>query len=310
MEFFILYGVIINFANPLYATAYGLNRLDCWIAFGIAMVLYLVLYAFKAIALLKMAKTCGKEKLIWCAFVPIASTYLMGEVSGGLQMGNVKIKHIGLYAMIAEIVVCVFSLMQYIPQSYVFNNESLYTIEVDAEQNAWVFVYTNLTPAWMARLITVSSVLSSVFSFVALIAFVFLHIAFFRSYAPQSYIWLTILCAVFPVDGILAFAFRNRTGVNYEAYMAARMLYLQKMQQAQYGQYRSNDPYNMNPYNRNGGEPPRTPDDPFGEYSSPSSSSSSSGADDPFGEFSENGKNVDPPSEEKKKSDSSDDHFS
>ena len=179
MEFFILYGVIINFANPLYATAYGLNRLDCWIAFGIAMVLYLVLYAFKAIALLKMAKTCGKEKLIWCAFVPIASTYLMGEVSGGLQMGNVKIKHIGLYAMIAEIVVCVFSLMQYIPQSYVFNNESLYTIEVDAEQNAWVFVYTNLTPAWMARLITVSSVLSSVFSFVALIAFVFLHIAFF-----------------------------------------------------------------------------------------------------------------------------------
>ena len=219
------------------------------------------------------------NKYVWCAFVPFASTWLMGKLAGAVRVGRTKIEFFGLLTMIAEICLCICYALQYFPLAYIYGN-NLYSITYDetrlpilqiSEEYIFMLVYTVLS--------------------------VFLYMGFFRGYAPQSYIWLDVLCIFLPVAGILAFAFRNRKFVDYEKYMQARMEQIRRVQQAQYGRPPYGNPYGNpyggsygdpygGPYGQNGqspyGGPATKPDDPFGEFSSGENKSS---AQDPFGEF-------------------------
>src|SRR5699024_5409566 len=122
---------------------------------------------------------------------------------------------------------------------------------------------------------------SNIAFFVNLIADVFLFIAFFRVYAPDSYIWMVVLCAIFPfLFGFFAFAFRNRKWWDANAYRRARAApYARRVYgpppynqppsgrppygQPPYGQ----PPYGQPPYGQtNGQNAPKDPGDPFGEY--------------------------------------------
>lgn len=327
MEFFIIFSFIYALGHPLYATVYGFRQVDLWILWVIAAAVYVVICVFKGIGLYTMAKKQNKTKIGWLGFVPFASTFVMGELSGNFHLGSVKIKHVGLYAMLAEFVLCAFYLMQYVPQSYVFTN-GLYTIQTITQngQTGMTLYYSTDVPQAIVNLINVSTVLANVFYFIQLVLYIFLCMAFFRVYAPASYIWMVVLCAILPVvTAFLVFAFRNRTPIDYDQYMQARMEQIRRAQQAQYGPYGpyggnpyGQNPYGQNPYSQNpygqgpyngpygqnpnpyGGQgAPKEPDDPFGEYSSPSSGqqgqsgqsgqagpSAPSSGDDPFGEYS------------------------
>lgn len=302
MEFFIVFGIVFNFGNPLYARAYGFTMLQPWAVYTIAAAIYLVIYAFKAIGLSTMAKKAGKNKLVWCAFVPFASTFLMGELAGEMRLGgNAKLKHIGLYAMVLEVLLCVCYALQYFPQTYIFAQGEgvLYNIVTETNANGTYISIEftgSLNPA-IVQMMNVALILEYIFYLLYTLAAVFLFIAFFRRYCPASYIWMVILCAILPVlTAFLIFAYRNRLPVDYERFMAARAEQYRRMQQSQYGPYGGN-PYGGNPYGGGYGSPygqnpnagpyggqgaPREPEDPFGEFSS-----KSGGESDPFGEFSE-----------------------
>ena len=88
-----------------------------YLAIGIAAGIYLIVYLFKAAGLSKMAVNAGKKKLAWCAFVPFASTYLMGELAGEMRFGNARFKKIGLVAMIAEILYTASLAVFFVPQN-------------------------------------------------------------------------------------------------------------------------------------------------------------------------------------------------
>ena len=56
MEFFVIFGVIFSFCDPRIKAAYGRDVLPIYMAIIIALVIYAVFYALKAIGLSTMAK--------------------------------------------------------------------------------------------------------------------------------------------------------------------------------------------------------------------------------------------------------------
>lgn len=320
MELFIIYRFISPLGDPRYAYSYGFDRLQSWLLWTIALVLYAVICVFKGIGLYTMAKKQGKSKLLClCACVPFASTFVMGEFAQALILGNVKIKHIGLYAMIAEIVLCACYALQHVPESMIFSDPDLYQI-ITEEQGGRVYIsiqFAASVPQPLVYMMNFCNVFGSIFYFIWLIAFIFLCMLFFRIYAPASYVWMVILCAFFPViTGFFAFAFRHRNPVDFDQFMKARMEQIRRAQQAQYGPYGpysrgpygggpyGQNPYGQNPYGQNpygnpygqngpGGQgAPKEPEDPFGEYSSGPSAKGEGEAGnnspregDPFGEY-------------------------
>lgn len=297
MEFFVVFGAIFSLCDPRVKPAYGINVLPVYWAFILALVLYAVFYTFKAIGLSTMAKKREMNKYVWCAFVPFASTWLMGKLAGAVRVGRTKIEFFGLLTMIAEICLCVCYALHYFPLAYAYTH-NLYEIVVSVENNVTSYglqFSSEFQP--FVTVMNIAYVAEYIFMIIYVVLSVFLYMGFFRGYAPQSYIWLDVLCIFLPVAGILAFAFRNRKFVDYEKYMQARMEQIRRMQQAQYGRPPYGNPYGNpyggsygdpygGPYGQNGqspyGGPTAKPDDPFGEFSSGENKSS---AQDPFGEF-------------------------
>lgn len=329
MEFFVIIGAIFWFTNPAVTDYYGVmsSAKFTYLVIGIAAAVYVLLYVFKAIGLSVMAKKAGKEKLVWCAFVPFASTYLMGELAGEGRLGSLKVKKIGVFFLLAEILYFFSLLAYYVPLLYGYASSLIVVVEGDGGLSLQMLTEM---PLWMYNMNRVGQVLDIVFNLIYVVVSVFAYMFLFRRYAPASYIWLTILCVFVPAAvPFLLFAFRNRKRIDYEAYMRARTEAIRRARQQQYGNpygpyggpyngpYNNgpyNGPYNNGPYNgpyggpangpyggpyNNGPsygaqnvQPPREPEDPFGEFSNGSSS-----GQDPFGEYGSENKKDD---EEKK----------
>ena len=300
MEFLIFLQYIFQLCDPAIQTSYGINVLPVWTAFAIAGGLYAVVYVFKAIGLLVMAKKQGKTKLAWCAFIPFASTFLLGELAGELRFGSVKVKHLGIIAMVMELIYTFSGVFVIGWQANLISGGS-YIVERVLNNAGDVIGYTTVfegVSQQLQTLLNVFSVIELVFGFVQLIAFIFLNIAFFRRYAPLSYIWMVLFCAILPpVEAFLVFAYRNRKPIDFDAYMKERAERIRRAQQAQFGPYGpygqnpygqnpyGQNPYGQNPYGQNpyGQNPnanaPSEPDDPFGEFSSPRPQQPSQGQD-------------------------------
>ena len=294
MEFFVIFGAIFSLCDPRLKEAYGFNTLPVYAAYIIAAIAFAALYVLKAIGLYTMAKKRGKQKVLWCAFVPFAGTWLLGELAGPLRLGRSKFSYFGLLTMISEILLSVCYAMQYIPQAYGYMENMIFP-SISSE-GVITFGYAEEFVKFVP-IMNIGYIAGYIFGLINLVFAVFLYMSFFRAYAPQSYIWLVVVCVVFPVIGICVFAFRNRKFVDYEAYMQARMEQYRRQQQYRppYGQnpYGQNpygqNPYGQNPYGQNPyGQNPygqggaaNKPEDPFGEFSN----GGSSDAGDPFGEF-------------------------
>lgn len=293
MEFIYILDIIFPFCNPARREAYGTEPMQVWLAFVITAAVYVAVCVFKAIGLYTMAKNRGMKKKLWCAFVPFASTYLIGELAGEMRLGKARVKHLGLIAAAVELLYCAVALMQTIPAAYAFA-ANMYTITTQEAGNivyyGWAF--SSEFPAAVARMTDVAYILNYIFMVLNVIAQVFLLIAFYRAYAPASYIWMVILGVIVAVaNAFLIFAFRGRKPIDYDKFMAARAERYRRMQQSQYGPYGGGpyggnpyggNPYGGNPYggNQGGGAAPGAPADPFGEYPSDR---------DPFEEYSHGG---------------------
>lgn len=293
MEFIIFLEAIFQFSYPDVPYYYGFNPLPPYAAFIIAAALFLVVYAFKAAGLFVMAKKQGKTKLLWCAFVPFASTVLMGELAKPMPVGTAKIKHLGWVAAAFELAYTFLGVFLISWHAF-FISEGLYSLNPIADEAGtligYEFAWINVNGQFLSALSGIN-IASYVLSLVQIIPFAFLNIAFYRTYAPLSYVWMVILCVFFPFCGaFLIFAYRNRTPVSYEDYMRARAEQIRRARQAQYGPYGRQDPYGGDPYGRpyggQGTQGQSRPADPFGEYGSGQDASGPSAPGDPFGEFS------------------------
>lgn len=274
MEFIELAGFILQFSYPYAKTVYGFS-IPAYIALIVAGGIFLALHACKAAALFIMAKKQGKKKLLWCAFLPFANTFLIGELGGEVKFGNLRLKHVGIVAMLAELVFVAcrgFVLGVY---AYAFQNGKTW-FEFEENMIGWGFNEGVLTDG-MYTALNACEIAGYILSFVVLIAFIFVNIGIFRKYAPDSYIWMVVLCALLPpVEGILLLVFARRTPVDYDKYMRERIEAIRR-RQAQYGPYGPYGPYGQNPYGQNQnpyGQPQQgsaqgneAPPDPFGEFS-------------------------------------------
>ena len=304
MEFFIiLYALLsVSARNPAVMQYYGLANAGTvtYVLLGVSGGLFLLIYALRAAGLSAMAKNAGKKDLAWCAFIPFASTYLMGELAGEARLGSLRIKKIGVVVLIAELLYTAAMALTCVPQLIAFGDYDRYITTVEGDYGVSLGFSAEFSNT-LYKMYMVGNVLSIVFQLIYILAAVLLFVCFFRRYAPVSYIWLTVLCVLLPADAFLIFAFRNRKRVDYGAYMRARAEEIRRRQQQYYNPYDPyNNPYN-NPYNaryhdphsdngqggayRNGGQngaPPREPEDPFGGFGS-------GGTDDPFDDGKGNG---------------------
>lgn len=278
MEFFELFLIFFVFCNPLTALDLGIDRWSCYTALLAALGVYAVIYAFKATALYTMAKRAGKDKLVWCAFVPVASTYLMGELAGEARLFGLKIKKLGLIAMLAELVAVLTFVCAYAPLFYIF--EGGYYIEPQVGDTQ--LAVAESLPVWIFNCYKTGNILYDIFSWIYVLTFVLLYITVFRTYYARGHVLFTIFSVLFPFSAFFLFAVRNNAPVNYEQYMQQQVERMRRAQQN--NPYGPNGPYGGNSYGgaygqrSNGGEPaePIEPEDPFGEYSSGTNSGSSS----------------------------------
>ena len=261
MEFFNLFNAIFQIlCDPYAAEQMGFQRLTSYRALIIVGCIYAIIYVFKAISLYTMAKKAGKNKLIWCAFIPVVSTYLLGKLAGETKFFNVKIKNIGLIAMLVELVSVVLCLLVYIPQIYIIEG-GYYIFETGRPLES---VYG----PW--KIGKISSTIYNVFTWAETLVFVFLYITLFRKYYLRGHVVFTIFSALFPISAFFLFAVRNNDPIDYEKVMRERMERMRRaLQNNPNGPYGNpyntyGNPYN-NPYNQ-GGQVNREPEDPFGEF--------------------------------------------
>ena len=304
MEFFDWINVVQIFTQyftvvptqPSAAEYVELLRQILLISVGVAGGIYLICLIFGGIGMTAMAKKVGM-KHSWLAFLPFANTWYAGRLAGETQLFGKKMKRVGLYAMLAEVVyvaINVFSLVVrfglYQPGYFVeqYNDSgTLINIDIDPER-------IPMALRWLVTANIVLDVVKSI-SYIAMLFFLcVLFYAFFRKYYARGPFLMTFMCALLPLRGFVIFAVRNNTPVDYNAYMRRKMEEYRRQQGGGYGPYNGGgyDAYG-NPASGGGGD-----DDPFSDFKGPPSSdggssspdggsdSGSSGSkDDPFPDF-------------------------
>lgn len=273
MEFFLIISTVFFFLDPGAMSYMGRMQAPtaAYVSIGIAAGVYIAMYVLRAIGLLKMAKNAGKSDLAWCAFVPVATSYLVGELAGDMRFGKSVIKKCGIYLAAAEFLLTVSLALQYIPTLYGYIVDKIYL--VPSESGIIYTVGHEIT--WVADVANIGYTLANIFQWIYVIVAVFVYIAFFKRYVPGGYFMLGLcnvlmvwLPALVLVPQIAIFAVRNREAIDFDAYMRARMEEMQRRRQP-YGGMQGGMP-GAQP------QPPRSPDDPFGDFPDPR------GGGDPF----------------------------
>lgn len=255
--------------------------------------LYLVLYAFQAAALFRIAKREGFRNK-WMAFVPFFNTYYVGVCAQKNKIYRIDTRKFALAVAIVEAVtvagfvlyyVSAFLLKDYLSFTSYCPIEGLpnyriisgYSISADLPESL----------GWAAFMYEYGyDYIIQFFELAYLLLNILLVMAFFKTYAPKNFLLYTLLCIFFPISSILYFAVSGNRAMNYVEYVRAEQEKRYRMHQQYYAQY-------GNPYNRgNGGaggpnpyEPPRSggADDPFGEFSEGSGGGQS--GEDPFEDY-------------------------
>ena len=249
---------------------------------------YLILVVFGGIGLNKLAKKQGLKHR-WMAFLPFLNTYYAGKLAGETQFFGQKMKRVGLYAMISEILYVALQLFVFAAVIISYFPEYR-TLEVS--DGVMTGAANEAMPSWIEPAVTYGNLVAYLLWFFVIVFFCVLFVAFFRKYYARGPILLAFLSAVLPFRGFTIFAVRNNAPVDYNDYIRRRT-------QA----YMRNNGYNQPPYGTygpgNGGYGSGGPqnDDPFEGFGGPTSdhgasggsssgsSSSPSSDDDPFSEF-------------------------
>ena len=270
-----------------------------WILFGVAGALTLFCLIMGGFGIMEMCKRVGIQHG-WLGFLPFANTYMCGKLAGESNVFGARMKRPGLWAMIVEIVfvianifslVLVFQLSKYIAW-----------VNVDGEL-VYQFVeeYVPISMRWMILASDIFDIFVPLLSFVQLFFFWILYLTFFRKYYVRSPFLMTFLCAFLPVRGLVLFAVRKNTPIDYNAWMQQRMQQYQAQQGGYNGGYGNQGGYNggygnqggyNGGYNGNngnygngqGGYGGHPTEDPFSDFGG-GTSDGPSDSDNPFSDF-------------------------
>ncbi len=282
MELYNLYYIATTFFSMLGASIPSVFYYGLAIGGGI----WLALFILQGVGLYAMAKRQGVNGK-WRAFVPFASTLLIGKLAGECRVFNQKVKRAGLYTMIAQIITTVFCVALVAAQIY------LYVVEGAPKFTEWDTPYwTNLQgfSNVVFRFYDISAYILSIIQFVYEVLMLILLLGLYKKYYPKNYMLFAFLALFVPLSRyIVIFALRNRTPVDYDAYMRARYEAYMR-QRGQYGQYGGyGNPY-ANPYAGQTPTSTQPPEEPFGEFTSEgrknTDESSEEATDDPDDFFS------------------------
>lgn len=314
MEFFDLFNLVQMFLpsgtinvsveiQPQIEALVASYRQSMLICLGVAAGIYLICLILGGIGMHVMAKKRGM-KGSWMAFVPFLNTLYAGKLAGEVNVFGKKVKWMGLAATFLEFVYVglsafscylLFSLLQ--PGYFTYRTAN--TIGGEVYQAELVTERVPLGMRWMLTADTVCEILIYVFYILMLLAMCLMFYSFYRKYYARSPFIMMFLSALFPFRGIVIFAVRNNTPVDYEAYMRRRMEQYARTRQG-YGQggpygggYGGQGGYDADG-NAAGGYGQSAPaDDPFSDFGdapAPSDGASSGGSgqgggNDPFPDF-------------------------
>ncbi len=260
----------------------------------IGVVLWIGMFVLQGFGLFAMAKKQGLEKR-WMAFVPFANILYMGKIAGECKIFGQKVKNIGVFAMIAQIIATLFTIAFLAAEMYLY-------LEVGNPQ-----VDAMGMPYWTG-LTGFDGVVSSVYdygmyflSIIQLVCSILLYIMMAeicKRYAYKAHFILSFLVLFVPVSRfIILFAIRNNEPFDYEEMIRRRQNFYAQQQYNPYNPY--NNPYNNphNPYGYYGNgqqaqqpnqqtqqnqQQPAPPEDPFEEFASakkPNGNTTKSGED-------------------------------
>ncbi len=255
-----------------------------FISVGVAGGVYLVCLILGGVGMHAMAKKVGM-KHSWLAFLPFANTYYAGKLAGETRLFGKKVKRIGLYAMLTEIVYVALSAFALVVTFALFRPEYFSEQVNDAGSIVGIFLDSDRIPVAL-RWLTTADIVCEVLGYISYLVLIFfmcvLFYAFFRKYYARGPFLMTFLCAILPLRGFVIFAVRNNTPVDYDAYMRKKMEQYARAQRG-YGQG-GYDIYGnpIDPGNYGGNAPGGGADeDPFSDFggsSAPSGGTPNDGA--------------------------------
>ncbi|MBE7077923.1 MAG: hypothetical protein E7377_04380 [Clostridiales bacterium] len=278
MELYYFYNIARLTASFFAKTERDLINTFYWgLGFGIA--LWLVFFILQGFGLYTMAKKRGYEKKV-LAFVPFVNIWYMGKLAGNCNFFGQKVKRAGMYAMIAQIITAVLSLMVLAAEMYLWVRHGVPEI---TEMGSAYWTGLKGFSLTVAQFYDLSGYLLSIFQLIYEILLVVLLIGLYRRYTPKNYMTLGILTLFVPASRyIVIFVLRNRQSIDYEAYMRARREAYMRQQQQYYNRYDNpyNNPYN-NPYGSQygNGNSRSAPEEPFAEFSSTNNSENNGDSD-------------------------------
>jgi len=265
---------------------YVISPWEVLILVGVAFALWLAAFILQGIGLYKMAKKEGHSRP-WLAFVPFAHVMLVGKLAGDVSFFGHRIRRLGFYTMLLEIVAAIF---------YVFVSVAMYVLFVQNAEYMEIYTdpvvyikWTGLPAAAQGweNFYKISDYVVGILSLVHALVLLILYMGFYKRYAYRNHFLLSIAGIFIPFfHHVAVFVIRNRARIDYEAILRARQEAFRAAQQQRqnnpwqggYGGAYGN-PYG-NPYgsqsanSQPSGEEPREkkPEDPFGEFSGGSAS--------------------------------------
>ena len=271
--------LVQNSALYLYKDGQRMNKYQILILFGIVGVLWLITFILQGIALYKMAKK-ENSKRAYLAFVPFAYTLLVEELAGEVSFFGHKVKHLGLWAMILELI------------SVAYHAFVVWAMAVLYVKNGALLEYTAfggiVYPGWPQLSGTALYWLEfyqlgveSLIVLVESIIFLILYMGLYKRYAYSNAKILSVAGLFVPFfKPITVFCLRNREPFDYEAAIRAKREAFRRQQQQWGNPYGS--PYG-NPYGNSTPNQPsqeEKPKDPFEEFSEENKGNSSGGQGD------------------------------
>ncbi len=251
--------------------------------------IWIAFFILQGFGLYAMAKRLGMKKK-WLAFTPFANIYYMGKLAGACGFFGHKMKNAGLYAMIAQILATVFTVLYILAECFLYYN---YGTPVTTEGGMLGSYHWNGLSGFSLTVYgfyEYGMALLSILSLISQVLMLILVIGLFQKYSPKNYRILAVLSFMFaPARFITIFVLRNRQAIDFEEYTRQqREAYMRRYRQQYYGGY--NNPYGGNYGNGNYGgsnqpnqpNQPKPDDEPFGEFSSQSGQSSGNAEVDEF----------------------------
>ena len=255
----------------------------------VGAVLWIALFVLQGAGLYRMAKNRGMKKKA-LAFVPFVNIWYIGKLAGECKVFGHKMKHAGVYAMIAQILATLVTLAYIAAELYLWIGHGQPTEVGEGLLVTYDWLgLTGFAGAVEKFYCEYASMLMMIFQTIFGILMLIVLMSLFKKYAPKNYFLFSFLALFIPISRFITiFAVRNHKAIDYDAYVRAQREAYMRRQQYHYGYGPYGNPYN-NPY----GQPPygapqppqQPPEEPFGEFDGKKD-------DSPFEEFGSGEKHV------------------